>query len=94
MVKPLGDKIVIEVISVDQTPAGLFLPQNRKEKPDTATVLAVGTGKLFEGVRVPLDVKVGDTIIFNKHMGIDMKIDGKQVLIIRESDVLAVINGG
>ena len=91
--KPLGDKIIVEVLGAqDRTKGGIILPDSAKEKPQEAKVLAVGSGKLLNsGKVVPPEVKVGDTILFGKYSGNEVKIDGKELLIINQDDVLAVI---
>ena len=93
MIKPLGERVVIEVAEGDvKTASGIVLPDTAKEKPQKGTVVAVGTGKLLDnGQRVPMEVKEGDSIIFSKYSGTEVKVDGKDYLIIRESDILAVM---
>jgi len=91
---PLNDRIVVEPIGQSsKTESGLFLPENAQEKPQTGKVLAVGMGLYQDGSRVPLVVKVGDTVLFAKYSGTEVKLDGKKTLIIRESDVLAIVAG-
>ena len=94
MLRPLGDRIIIELVEVEEKTAfGIVLPDSAKEKPQTGKVVAVGTGRVLDnGTRIELDVKVGDEIIFPKFSGTEVKYDGQEYLIIRESDVLAVIN--
>lgn len=92
MIKPLGDRVVIEAIAKEETTAsGIVLPDTAKEKPQEGKVLAVGSGTLKDGVRVPLEVKEGDRIIFSKYAGTEVKYDGRELLIMRESDILAVL---
>ena len=88
-IKPLFDKIVVE--SEEKTAGGLFLPDSAKEKPQSAKVLAVGPGGTVDGKEVTMQVKVGDVILYNKYAGSDFKLDGKEVTILKQSDVLAVI---
>lgn len=89
---PLNDHVVVELIErSSKTESGLFLPENSQEKPQTGKVLAVGMGLYQDGSRVPLVVKVGDTVLFAKYSGTEVKLDGKKTLIIRESDVLAIV---
>ena len=91
--RPLGNRVVVEPIEQDEvTPGGIVLPETAKEKPQQGKVLAVGPGERDEkGQRIPLDVKVGDRVLFGKYAGTEVKIDGKKLLILRESDILAVI---
>ncbi|MGP6159070.1 MAG: co-chaperone GroES [Vulcanimicrobiaceae bacterium] len=90
--RPLGDRLVVEhVEQSDKTSGGVFLPDTAKEKPQEGKVLAVGSGRTLDsGTKLPLDVKVGDKIIYSKYSGSEVKIDGKEYLIISEKDVLAV----
>ncbi len=91
-IKPLFDKIVVEAVeSEEKTAGGLFLPDSAKEKPQSAKVLAVGPGGMVDGKEVTMQVKVGDVILYNKYAGSDFKLDGKEVTILKQSDVLAVI---
>ena len=91
-IKPLFDKIVVEAVeSEEKTAGGLFLPDSAKEKPQSAKVLAVGPGGTVDGKEVTMQVKVGDVILYNKYAGNDFKLDGKEVTILKQSDVLAVI---
>ena len=91
--KPLGGREIVEPIEQDEkTASGLYLPETAKEKPQEGKVLAVGPGERDDaGKRVAMDVSVGDKVLFAKYSGTEVKIDGKKLLILRESDVLAVI---
>lgn len=91
--KPLGARVIIEPIEQEEmTAGGIILPETAKEKPQEGNVLAVGPGDRDEkGVRVPMDVKVGDKVLFAKYSGTEVKLDGKKLLIMRESDLLAVV---
>ncbi len=91
--KPLGDRVVVEhVEQADKTVGGVFLPDTAKEKPQEGKVLAVGSGRTLDnGTKVSMDVKVGDRVIYSKYSGSEVKIEGKEVLIISEKDVLAVM---
>ena len=91
--RPLGNRLVIEPIEQEEiTPGGIVLPETAKEKPQKGTVLATGPGdRDEEGKRIPLDVKVGDTVLFAKYSGTEIKYEGKKLLILRESDVLAIL---
>ncbi len=93
LLKPLGDRIVIELIKAEEkTSSGIVLPDSAKEKPQEGKVVAVGTGRVLEnGQRLDLEVKEGDRIIFAQYSGSEVKYDGTDYLILRESDVLAVI---
>ncbi len=92
MIKPLGDRIVIKVSEGDvKTASGIVLPDTAKEKPQKGEVVAVGSGKVLDnGQKVAPEVKAGDKIIFSKYAGTDIKIDGTDYLIVRESDILAI----
>ena len=92
-IRPLYDRILVKRIEEqNKTAGGLFIPDTAKEKPQEALIVAVGNGKVLEnGTTVALDVKVGDKILFGKYTGTDIKIDGKEVLILREDEVLAVL---
>ena len=90
--KPLGDRVVIKPIEQEEiTAGGIVLPESAKEKPQRGLIVAVGPGKFEDGNRVELDVKEGDTILFAKYAGTEIKIEGEKVLILRESDILAII---
>ncbi|TGB01491.1 co-chaperone GroES [Halobacillus salinus] len=93
MLKPLGDRIVIELIEEEQTTAsGIVLPDSAKEKPQEGKVVAVGTGRITDnGEKVALEVAQGDRVIYSKFAGTEVKYEGTEYLIIRESDVLAVV---
>jgi chaperonin GroES len=92
-VRPLHDRLVVRRIEERETPkGGIIIPDTAKEKPQEGEVLAVGNGKVLDsGTKVSLDVKVGDKILFGKYSGTDVKIDGEDVLILREEEVLAVL---
>ena len=91
--KPIGDKVVVEVIDEPQTTAsGIVLPDSAKEKSQRGKVVAVGSGKLLDsGERVALEVKVGDTIVFAKYGGTEITLDGRELMILSERDVHAII---
>ena len=95
-IRPLYDRIVVKRLDeqADKTASGLFIPDSAKEKPQEAEVVAVGNGKRGDdGKLIPLDVKVGDRILFGKYSGSDIKIDGEELLIMREDEVLGVLEG-
>jgi chaperonin GroES len=90
---PLADRVVVRPIEeAEQKRGGLFIPDTAKEKPQQGEVLAVGPGRWEDGKRLPLEVKVGDKILYGKYSGSEVTINDEQVLIFRESDILAVIN--
>jgi chaperonin GroES len=92
-IKPLEDRIVVRALDAEQTTAsGLVIPDTAKEKPQEGEVLAVGPGRFEEGNRVPLDVKVGDKVIYSKYGGTEVKLGGDEVLILSARDVLAIVN--
>ena len=93
LLRPLGDRIVIELVeSEEKTASGIVLPDSAKEKPQEGKVVAVGTGRVLEsGERVALDVTVGNRIIFSKYAGTEVKYQGVEYLILRENDVLAIV---
>lgn len=91
--KPLGNRVVVEPQEQEEkTTSGLFLPETAKEKPQKGSVISVGPGDRDEaGNRIPLDVKVGDIVLYAKYGGTEVKINDKKLLILRESDILAVV---
>jgi len=95
-VRPLHDRIIVRRLEEgEQKIGGIIVPDTAKEKPQQGKVIAVGNGKVTDdGKRVPLDVKTGDLILFGKYTGQEVKLDGEEYLIMREDDVLAVIEGG
>jgi chaperonin GroES len=87
-VKPLADRVLIEPVQAEQkTASGIIIPDTAKEKPQKGTVVAVGPGKTDE----PVTVKVGDTVLYGKYAGTELNVEGKDYLIMRESDILAII---
>ncbi len=91
--KPLGSRVVIEPLEQEEvTAGGIVLPETAKEKPQKGTILSVGPGDRDEsGKRIAMDVSVGDTVLFAKYAGTEIKIDNKKLLIMRESDLLAIV---
>ncbi|ROR01948.1 co-chaperone GroES [Desulfosoma caldarium] len=91
--RPLNDRVVIKRIEEEErTAGGIIIPDTAKEKPIQGEVVAVGNGKLMEdGSRRPLDVKAGDRVLFSKYAGTDVKVEGEDLLIMREDDILAII---
>ena len=95
-IRPLQDRVLVKRIeeAVEKTKGGIIIPDTAKEKPQKGKVIAVGKGKVNEnGKLTPLDVKVGDAILFGKYSGSEIKIDGEEHLIMREEDILGVIEG-
>jgi chaperonin GroES len=91
--KPLADRLVVEPLEQEEvTAGGIILPETAKEKPQQGKVVAAGTGRIDErGERVAMEVKVGDTVLYAKYSGTEVKMSGKKMLILRESDVLAIV---
>jgi len=91
-VKPLGDRVVIKNVEAEETTkGGLILTSAAKEKPQMAEVIAVGPGGMVEGKEVAMQVKVGQKIIYSKYAGTEVKIDGEELIIVRQSDILATV---
>ncbi len=92
-IKPLGDRVVIKVLeSEEKTASGIVLPDTAKEKPQEGEVVAVGSGRMLEnGEKVALEVKEGDRVIYSKYAGTEIKLDGKEYLILAERDILAKV---
>ena len=96
-IRPLQDRVIVKRLeeAVEKTKGGIIIPDTAKEKPQQGKVIAAGNGKSKDdGKRIPLDVKAGDTILFGKYSGQEIKLDGTEYLIMREDEVLAVIEGG
>ena len=93
--KPLGDRLIVKAVEEEETTAsGIVLPDTAKEKPQRGKVLAAGDGKIADdGKRVPLDVSEGDEVLYSKYGGTDITVDGEELLVLRESDVLAKVAG-
>lgn len=94
-IRPLGDQVVIRVLeSEERTKSGIVLPDTAKEKPQLGKVLAVGEGRLLEnGLKHALAVRVGDKVLFTKYAGTEVKLDGEEYMIMKESDILGVVTG-
>ena len=89
---PLGDRVVIQQLEAEETTkSGIVLPSQAKEKPQEAEVVAVGPGGLVDGKEVQMQVKAGDRIIYSKYAGTEVKLDGKDYIIVRQSDILAIV---
>ena len=92
-VTPLADRVVVRALEeTEQMRGGLFIPDTAKEKPQQGEIIAVGPGRYEKNVRVPMELKVGDKVLYGKYSGTEVTIDTEQYLILRESDVLAVVN--
>ncbi|MCS7201404.1 MAG: co-chaperone GroES [Dictyoglomus sp.] len=91
--RPIGDRVVVKVLEQEEkTKGGIVLPDTAKEKPQQGKVVAVGTGRILDnGQKVPLEIKEGDTVIFAKYAGTEVKIEGEEYLILSERDILAVV---
>ncbi|SFE47638.1 chaperonin GroES [Lentibacillus persicus] len=94
MIKPLGDRVVIELVEQEETTAsGIVLPDSAQEKPQEGSVVAVGSGRTADnGEKIALEVNEGDRVIYSKFAGTEVNYSGKEYLILRESDILAVVN--
>ena len=91
-VRPLFDKVVVESVEMqEKTQSGFYLPTASQEKQQMAKIIAVGPGGLVDGKEVVMQVKVGDTILYSKYAGSEFKVDGKELTIIRQSDILAIV---
>ena len=92
-IRPVGDRVVVKpTVKEEITKSGIVIPDTAKEKPQEGEVIAVGSGKLLEnGDRVPLEIKIGDRVLYAKYGGTEFKLDGDEYLVMRESDVLAIL---
>ena len=89
---PLGDRVVIkQLVAEETTKSGIVIPGQNKEKPQQAEVIAVGPGGMVEGKEVKMEVKVGDKVIYSKYAGTDVKLDNEEYIIVKQSDVLAIV---
>ena len=90
--KPLADRVVVKMVEMEETTkSGIVLPGSAKEKPQVAEVVAVGPGAIVEGRLVPMDLQVGDKVILSKYAGTEVKMDGVEYTILKESEVLAIV---
>ena len=88
---PLGDRVVLkQLVAEETTKSGIVLPGQNKEKPQQAEVVAVGPGGVVDGKEIKMEVKVGDNVIYSKYAGTEVKVEGKDYLVVRQSDILAV----
>jgi chaperonin GroES len=94
-IRPLGDRLLVEPLEQEETTSsGILLPETAKEKPQNGKVLAVGAGRRDDnGKRIDMDVKAGDTVLFAKYAGTEVKLDGKKLLIMKETDILGIVEG-
>ena len=91
-IKPLADRVVLKMVEAEETTkGGIILPGNAKEKPQVAEVLAVGPGGLVDGKEITMNVKVGDKVITSKYSGTEIKMDSEEYVIVRQSDILAIV---
>jgi len=92
-IKPLSDRVVVQPLEAEEkTSGGIYLPDTAKEKPQMGKIVAAGPGKVSEtGEKIPMEVKVGDKVLYGKYSGTDVTIEGKDYLIVRESDILAIL---
>jgi chaperonin GroES len=92
--QPLGDRLIVEILDEEEVlSSGIVLPDTAKEKPQKGKVLAVGDGKLEDGKRIKLDVSKGDEVLYSKYGGTEITVEGEDLLVLRESDVLAIVEG-
>lgn len=91
-IKPLGDRVVIKMLEAEEkSKGGIFLPGQTKEEPQIAEVVAVGPGEMQDGKNVPMQVKVGDKILFPKFMGVEVRVEGEDLLVVSEKDIFAIL---
>jgi chaperonin GroES len=91
-IRPLGDRVIVEAMTQETSKSGIIIPDTAKEKPQQGKVVAVGPGRLSEnGERLSPEVKSGDVVLFGKYSGTEIEVDGDELLILRESDILAVL---
>lgn len=91
-IKPLGDRVVIKMLETEETTkSGIVLPGSAKEKPQVAEIVAVGPGGVFDGKEIKMEVKVGDKVLISKYAGTEVKFDGQEYTILKQSDILAVV---
>ncbi|OZC02727.1 co-chaperone GroES [Rubricoccus marinus] len=92
-IKPLADRVVVKAQEAEtQTASGLYIPDSAKEKPQRGTVIAFGPGKVENGTKIDMTVQEGDTVLYGKYAGTEIQLDGEDVLIMRESDILGIVN--
>ena len=91
-IKPLGDRVVIKRLEAEEkTKSGIVLPNQAKEQPQMAEIIAVGPGGVVDGKEVKMEVKIGDKVIYSKYAGTEVKIDGQDLIIVKQNDILAIV---
>lgn len=91
-IQPLGDRVVLKVLDAEETTkGGIVLPDTAKEKPQEGKIVAVGKGKVLDGKEIPLEVKIGDKVLYGKYSGTEIMVDGEELLILKEEDILAIV---
>jgi len=91
-IKPLADRVIIKALPMEEkTKSGIIMPDTAKEKPQEGEIVAVGPGKVEKGERIALEVKVGDRVMYSKYAGTEVKYDGQEYLILKETDILAIV---
>jgi chaperonin GroES len=91
-IQPLGDRVLVKVLEAEEkTKGGIVLPDTAKEKPQQAEVVAVGKGKVQDGKNIPLEVKVGDKILFGRYSGTELSVEGEEYLMLKEDDIVAIV---
>jgi len=91
-IKPLADRVIIKPLPMEEkTKSGIIMPDTAKEKPQEGEIVAVGPGKVEKGERIALEVKVGDRVMYSKYAGTEVKYDGQEYLILKETDILAIV---
>lgn len=91
-VQPLGDRVLLQPLEAEEkTSGGIIVPDSAKEKPQEGKVIAIGKGKVGDGKVIPIEVKVGDKVLYGKYSGTEIKVNGEEMLIVKEEDILAVI---
>ena len=92
MIKPLSDRVVVKAQEAEEkTSSGLYIPDSAKEKPQRGTVISVGPGRVENGTKIEMSVKEGDTVLYGKYSGTEIALDGEDYLIMRESDILGIV---
>ncbi len=92
-IRPLGNRVVLKRLEAEEkTASGIILTGAAKERPQEAEVVAVGPGEMVEGKRIPLEVKLGDKVLYTKYAGIDVKVSGEEYIILKEEDILAIVD--
>lgn len=91
-IQPLGDRVVLKTVEAEEkTASGIILPESAKEKPEQGKVIAVGTGRYEDGKKIPVEVEIGDTVLYTKFGPTEVKVEGEELLIVKEEDILAIV---